>query len=360
MSIRVLHLLGTAQYEDSGIARIVASLATGLDPARYEVHAWFLGPDGPLVEDLRAAGANAISIDWWHGVRDPIGAYRFWRRLRDHQFAMVHQHFGARSIRWLIRLASDARLVVHLHGRISGSGSDRNVPIAVRGADLVIAASRAVAAQLPTLKPIVIHAGIPLPEQFRVDRTTRPTPTIIGTACRLVPLKGLLDLIRAMALLHSEFPELRLEIAGSGPQLEGLQGETDHLGLTNQVRFLGWERDLLPCFRRWSIFAVPSLEEGFCMAALEAMAAGLPVVATSVGGLPELVEDCRTGYLVPPSDVAALAARLRLLIVDPKRQAAMGAAGRERARDYFSVDRMVAETAAVYESILRRRPARAH
>jgi hypothetical protein len=71
MPAAILHLLGTAQPEGSGIARIVSALAAGLDPAKYHVHAWFLGPSGPLVEDLQAVGATARSINWWRGVRDP-------------------------------------------------------------------------------------------------------------------------------------------------------------------------------------------------------------------------------------------------------------------------------------------------
>jgi glycosyltransferase involved in cell wall biosynthesis len=97
---------------------------------------------------------------------------------------------------------------------------------------------------------------------------------------------------------------------------------------------------------------MPSLEDAFPMAGLKAMAEALPVVATSVGGLPEMVEDGQTGYLVPPSDVTALTERLRLLILDAKRRRAMGAAGRERVQNHFSVDRMVAEMAAIYDSLL--------
>ena len=350
MPAAILHLLGTAQPEGSGIARIVAALAAGLDPAKYHVHAWFVGPSGPLVEDLQAAGADAHSIEWWRGVRDPVGAYRFWRCLRNHDFAIVHQHFGARSVRRLIRLSSDARLVVHLHGRIQ---KPSNAAVAVRGADVIIAASRAIAREIPNLKPIVVHAGVESRKEFSALDTAPRTATVVGAACRLIALKGLLDLVRAVAWLSPEFPTLRLEIAGTGSQREDLEREVGRLGLTGRVRFLGWQRDLGPIFRGWDIFAMPSLEEGFGVAALEAMAEGLPVVATSVGGLPEVVEDGQTGYLVPPSDVATLSERLRLLILDPKRRRAMGAAGRERARNHFSVDRMVAEIAAIYDSLVR-------
>ena len=359
MAAAILHLLGTAQPEGSSVARIVAALAAGLDPAKYHVHAWFLGPSGPLVEDLQVAGATARSIEWWRGIRDPVGAYRFWRCLRHHDFAIVHQHFGARSVRRLIGLSSDARLVVHLHGRVSEPGHASSLPVAVRGADLVIASSRAVALEISNLKPIVVHAGVESRKQFRAEDAIPRTATVIGAACRLVPLKGLVDLIRAVASLSLEFPTLRLEIAGTGPQREDLETEAGRQGLTGRVRFLGWQRDLGSVFRGWDIFAMPSLEEGLPIAALDAMAEGLPVVATSVGGLPEIVEDGQTGYLVPPSDVTALSGRLRLLILDPERGRAMGAAGRERARNHFSVDRMVREIAAIYDSLVpNKRPSR--
>ena len=143
MPISVLHLLGSAQPEGSGIARIVTALAAGLDRSKYNVHAWFLGPPGPLIEDLRAAGATSRSINWRRGVYDPIGAYRFWRCLQNHDFAIVHQHHGARSIRRLIRLSSDACLVVQLHGHISDPIFPHRAPVAVRGADVVIAVSLA-------------------------------------------------------------------------------------------------------------------------------------------------------------------------------------------------------------------------
>ena len=99
---------------------------------------------------------------------------------------------------------------------------------------------------------------------------------------------------------------------------------------------------------------MPSLDEGLPIAVLEAMAEGLPVVATSVGGLPELIEDGHTGFLVPPSDVAALTRSLRRLIVDSRLRQAMGFAGRNRTLENFSVSRMVGEIEAIYDSLIQR------
>src|SRR5262245_4700787 len=133
MSTTILHVLGSAEREGSSIARIVGELAARLDPAVYSVHACFLGVPGPLLDELRTGGAVVRHIGWERGVRDPIGAWRFFRYLREHDFSIVHQHFGARSVRRLVRGASKARLVIHLHGRIDRAGFTGEVPIAVRG-----------------------------------------------------------------------------------------------------------------------------------------------------------------------------------------------------------------------------------
>lgn len=355
MPASILHLLRSSQVEETGPARIVAALARGLNPAKYELHAWCFGSPGPLLQDLAAAGAVVRSIDWTSGLRDPLGAYRFWSCLRDEEFAIVHHHFGGRTLRRILRATSSAPLVVQLHQCVPEDDAARRVPIAVRNADLVIAVSRAVARQVENQKPVVVYSGVESGEGCPVRDATERISIVVGAACRLVDIKGVSDLIRAMALLIPEFPGLRFEIAGDGPELGNLEEEARHLGLNDRIRFLGWQRDMEPVFRSWDIFAMPSLTEAFPIAALEAMEHGLPVVATNVGGLPELVKDGETGYLVPPSDPQGLASGLRTLIADPGSRRDMGAAGCRRVREQFSVDRMVAQTAAIYQSLLEKR-----
>jgi glycosyltransferase involved in cell wall biosynthesis len=175
---------------------------------------------------------------------------------------------------------------------------------------------------------------------------------VVGAACRLIAPKGIMELIRAVGELQPEFPELRLEIAGAGPQLQDLKNEALRLELASHVRFLGWRNDLRPLMRTWDIFAMPSYDEGLPVAAIEAMAEGLPIVAAAVGGMPEVVDVGRTGCLVPPSDVTALVEALRRLLLDARLRQEMGAAGRRRASEHFSARRMVAEVEAVYDSLL--------
>jgi glycosyltransferase involved in cell wall biosynthesis len=340
------------------MVRIVSTLARGLDPARYRIHAWFLAGKGPLVDVLNQAGVQASALDWARGARDPWGAWQFWHGLRNQDFAIVHLHFGGRAVSSLARAASGAKIVRHLHGRILEPRGLTPVYFSARGADMVIAVSQAVANRVIDGTARVIYAGVAVPPGAPPGPRDQGTSEIIlGTAGRLVELKGIEYLLKAAATLRREFPALRVEIAGSGPQREKLENLAAQSGLVGQVEFLGWIDGLTSVLPHWDIFAMPSLEEGFGIAALDAMAAGLPVVATSVGGLPELIVDGETGWLVPPRDAEALAARLRLLLCQPELRASMGAAGYARARDHFSNTQMTRSFAQIYDELLTPRSA---
>ena len=356
MLYHVLHILGTAQRESTGLAKIIAALARKLDQERYSIHALFLGEDGPLASELRNLGVPVCVMNWSLGARDPVGAWRFWRDLRGKEFAIIHQHFGGRTPRWLAQKATRAKLILHLHGRGLESNAPTPVSIRIQGADAVIATSNAVAEQVVGMRPQVVYPSPHIPDDHHGKPVVLRSATgkVIGTACRLVPIKGISYLISAVASLRTEIPDIRLEIAGAGPERAALESAVQLLNLENCVTFLGWQENLAPVLARWDIYVQPSLEEGFGMAALEAMAAGLPVVATAVGGVPELVEDGRTGWLVPPSDTAALTDRLRALLLDPMLQQSMGIAGQARARATFSSERMVAKISEIYDEIIMR------
>ena len=351
MAHQVLHILGTAQPEGSSMVRIVRTLAEGLDPARYRVHALFLQGPGHLVDTLHKAGVPASSLLWWRGMRDPIGAWKFWSGLRTQKFSIVHLHFGGRSVSGLARSATHAKIIRHLHGRILEPQGLAPVNFSARGLDAAVAVSQAVADRVIEGRAHVIYSGLavsggpPAPHPARNE-------IVVGTAGRLVELKGIEYLIRAVAALRNQFPALRVEIAGSGPEREKLEKEVGRAGLADRIKFLGWINDLSTVIPRWDVFVMPSLEEGFPIAALDAMAAGLPVLATSVGGVPELIEDGKTGWLVPPRDVEALAARLRVLLGDSELRANMGAAGFTRVQNNFSAAQMTMNFAHLYDELL--------
>ena len=335
------------------MARMVCGLAAGLDPERYRNHALFLEGTGPLVGMVEQFGVCAHALKWWRGSRDPVGAWKFWRRLRTQDFSIVHIHFGGRSVCGIARLATDAKVIRHLHGRILEPQGLAPVYFSARDTDAVVAVSQAVANQVVDGVARVIYAGVNLPSGGPPVRDQgAKSEIVVGTAGRLVELKGIEYLLNAAAALRHEYPGLRVEIAGSGPYREKLVEAVTRCGLRNHVEFLGWIADLGPVLARWDIFVMPSLEEGFPIAALDAMAAGLPVIATLAGGVPELVEDGKTGWLVPPRDAEALASRLRLMLSNPGLRHVMGSAAYARVRDRFAVAQMAQNFAQLYDELL--------
>lgn len=170
---------------------------------------------------------------------------------------------------------------------------------------------------------------------------------IVLQVAALAPHKSQADLLDAAALALPTRPELRFWVAGEGPLRPELEAQHRSLGLGENVRFLGFREDVTDLLRAADIFCVSSYLEGLGTSTLDAMAAGLPVVATRVGGIPEIVTDGVSGILVPPRDPRQMADAIVALAADPGRRAAMGAAGRGRARE-FSADRTSEGTRRVY------------
>ncbi|MCU1310420.1 MAG: glycosyl transferase group 1 [Candidatus Angelobacter sp.] len=350
MPRRVLHILSDADWGGTGIARIVSAIAHGIDPQRYEISACFVGTAGPLFEEFQKQGIPTSLIKWRHPHRDPAGLFRLWWRLRKEQFDVVHLHWGGRGVRWTIRNACSPKLVFHLHGQITEHDLRRHTASSTAGVDAVIAVSQAVAQHCLSGNTKIVYSGVDIPE----DLTRHSSPEItIGTAGRLIPIKGINYLLRAMSLLKPDFPHLRLEIAGVGPESSNLKDEVASLGLEANVTFLGWISDPLSKLSQWTAFIQPSVEEGLPIAVLEAMATGLPVVASAVGGLPEIVDDGKTGRLVPPADPVSLANAIRELLLDPVNATNMGNAGRARVMQEFSSRKMVNEVLSIYDDLFR-------
>ncbi len=330
-------------------AHIVSGLAESLDSDRFEIEAWFLEGPGPLVGELEARGVDARPLAF-RGGRDARGGLRYVRELRARRPAILHFHVGGRSRLWLARACS-ARRIGHVHG-YADDGNDPGWEELVRGVDAVVATSNAAAAGLG-VPAAVVHPGIHVPTLG--GRTQAGRSPTIGTVARLEPVKGLELLLDAAARLRNEHPDLRVDVAGTGSAAATLQARAGAMGLESTVSFLGWSDDPSSLYGRWDVFVVSSRREGFGFAALEAMAAGLPVVASSTGGLPEIVVEGETGRLVAPGDAAELAEAIGALLNSPERRATMGAAGRARVRDHFSIERMADAMSGVYDYVLHER-----
>jgi len=205
-----------------------------------------------------------------------------------------------------------------------------------------------------------IPSGID-PTQFFLGDSHRPKcrdVVLIGSAGVLETRKGHEFLLEAAALLKTDGLNLRYQIAGAGPLRQQLEQHAAHLGLQEEVRFLGFVEDITKFLADIDIFVMPSLHEGLGVAVLEAMAAGKPVIATRVGGLTESVADGVTGIVVPPANAAELAAAIAKLAPAPELARQMGGRGRQRVRQHFTLERMAMANEAYYYELLAGAPER--
>jgi glycosyltransferase involved in cell wall biosynthesis len=191
----------------------------------------------------------------------------------------------------------------------------------------------------------IVHYGISPNGEAAPYAGSSPRLVCIG---RLIPIKGHLVLLRALAQARARVPDVTLELAGRGPLEPGLKAYARELGLADAIRFLGFVSPVQAAIEEAAIVVVPSLGEGFGMVALEAMERARPVVASAVGGLPEIVADGETGFVVPASDAEALAEAIVTLAGDLPKAAAMGRAGRARALAEFTPERCVERVEELY------------
>lgn len=214
---------------------------------------------------------------------------------------------------------------------------------ALSGLATVVTVSEAAAGSLAAVgiarKRIRIIAPGVAPRAEAVRPTGAP---VIGAISRLSHEKNVGLLLKAFALVAKEIPEATLRVYGDGPERETLASLAESLGIGPKTAFLGHVPEAGTRCGEFAIFAVPSSRESFGLAALEAMACGVPVVATKVGGLPELILDGETGMLVPPEDERAMADALLKVLREPELARRLGEAGRVRAAAYFSEKKMQA------------------
>jgi sugar transferase (PEP-CTERM/EpsH1 system associated) len=175
----------------------------------------------------------------------------------------------------------------------------------------------------------------------------------IGTIGRLDPVKNQISLLRAIASFRPRFPNLRLVIVGDGPLRSWLEDEASSLGVADVVTFTGARNDTPDLLRGFDVFVLPSVNEGISNTILEAMASGLPVVASAVGGNPELVAEGVTGSLYDAGDPGALEQALLPYLTDAVLRETHGAAGRVRVVQNFSLDSMVTRYVALYDELLQ-------
>ena len=198
---------------------------------------------------------------------------------------------------------------------------------------------------------VTIHNPVLLPPAPAPERPATDTVQLLVLG-RLGQRKGSYDLLAAVAKIAPNFPTLQLNLAGDG-ELEQVAARARELGIASQVNVLGWVRgsDKAQYLQTANIYLLPSYNEGLPMSVLEAMAAGLPIITTPVGGIPDAVSDGVEGFLVAPGDVDALAARLTQLLLDQALMQKMGESARRKIENSFSVEAILPRLETLYADL---------
>lgn len=341
-------------------------LASRLDPGRFEVSVCALKGEGAIAGEMRARGVRVVTLGG-QGAWDARVLYRLFRLVRAARPDVIHAFLPLANLAACVvgRLLGVPVLLLSFRDVETWKGRlGRLVDgLTVRAADAATCSSEAVrrfalsAFGGDERKYVTIHNGVDvarfIPGQAppKPELGLREDVPVIGTVCRLVePKKGLTVLLQAMAG-RKDLADAQLLIVGEGPALPVLQALSVRLGLSDRVVFAGVRRDVAGLLPLMDVFVLPSLYEGFGIAIVEAMAAGRPVVATVVGGIPEVVVPGETGLLVPPGDPGALGDAIAQLVNHPEPARLMGARGRERARDRFSIESAVTRHEDLYAGL---------
>ena len=348
-----MHLVKSAQLECTGICQIVSSVAKCAKQHGYDTSVVFLA-DGPLRAHMLAAGINAHVVSWKGTFTDFPGAIRVGLWVRENGPEIAHLHFGGRAVRAICKLGGADVVVQHIHGRSNELTGEIRKTLSVPWADAVIACSNAVGASVISHRAEVIYAGIEV-EAVSGSLARHSGPLQLGVLSRLTPIKNVAAVIQAAARLRKLGIAIQVNIAGSGPSEASLRSIATELDVSDRVCFTGWRQDIRELLSGWDLLAMPSLDEGFPLSALEAMAAGLPVLASRVGGLSEIVVDGVTGYLFPPGDIEEFVRRLAELANDRMKLAKMGAAGWSRVQEQFTEEAMASHMASFYARLLQQK-----
>ena len=349
--LRVAHV--TLGLGVGGQEKLLVEFARHADRDGFELVFVSLTGRGVLAADLDTQRWPVVALEQPPGLR-PRLILRLARLFRELKVDVVHTHddkpllYGAPAA----RLARVRRVLHTRHGRALGLSWRQRllVRLAARLTDSFVCVSDDCAA-LSCSQGVSAGRVLTVRNGIDVSRFSYAGPSKCGpavTVARLSPEKDLETLVRATALAAAEKPAFRLEVAGDGPCLLDLQKLVRTLGVGEHVRFLGEVRDVASVLARASLFAQSSLSEGISLTLLEAMARGLPVAATRVGGNPEVVADGSSGRLVPPGDPPALARAMLELWGDRNRALQMGLVGRRRVEEGFEIRRMVARYEALY------------
>ncbi len=366
--LKVLHLI--EDLENGGAERVLINLALGLDPKKFAVTVCCLTRKGRMAAELEEAG---IPVHVMHKrPKVDLGLILRLRALmRELQIDIVHCHVFTANLwgRIAAILARVPVLITHEHSSFTIEDQRRRwlEKVLIRKTARVITVSEElrqrllVQGGLPAEKIITIHNGLEFSERederrlapMRQELGLEKFQYVIGTVGRLEYRKNYPLLLAAFAKVLEQHPRAGLLFVGAGPEEASLRQRTRELALTEHVVFAGYRKDITDVLGVMTVFCSSSQTEGISMAILEAMAGGVPVVATSVGGNPEILPSREYGILAPSDDAHALAQALADTLRDPEGARRMAQRGRARVLEHFSAERMLQRVEEMYLKLTR-------
>lgn len=374
MKIKVFHI--SKMKGVSGSENHLLALLSGLDKERFDVHLCILVETQhiPLLQEYKSKLERTGVTVFFLVIRKYFNVSVFGKLrhyIRQQKFQIVHTH--------LIHADLYGTLAAKLAG-VRAIVSSRHNDDKFRRHSALIFLNRVLAKWqtnvlvisdwigtflqevegIPAEKIVRIHYGLEADsisaqadaQYVRLQLDIPDNVPLIGTIGRLTEQKGQEYLLQAIGQLNTEFPGLRVVLIGEGELLSQFQTLIQELGIAENIIFTGYRKDALKLLSGFDFFVFPSVWEGFGLVLLEAMAFKKAVVASRVSAIPESVQDEETGLLVPPKEVDTLAVALRRLLKHPEIAEKMGQAGYQRLNEEFSVHKMVAATADLYEGVV--------
>ena len=373
--VRITFLIGSLDV--GGAERQLVRLANMLDPLDFEPQILTLWAGGPLLKDvrpgLRVTHLNAQSIPSrdvrWRSLSSVRMLVAMYRHLKKTQPTILHAYLPAAYMLGAVagraaavplivagrRGLASYRAYSQLRWRVMGRLANKLIDLHVCNSEAV----RTWAVQQEGVNPktmVVIPNGVDLPEVAGTDlEPVWRAPFTIAMIANFFAYKGHATVLRAVALVVRTHPELKLVLFGDGVEREASEQMCADLGIDGKVIFAGRRPNASHYLSNFDLAVLGSAHEGFPNALMEAMAAELPVVATAVGGIPELVRDGVHGLLVQPDDPTSMAAAITWMIEHREGRRLMGAAAKEHVAAHFGTSTMVRQTAEVYEALLATR-----
>jgi glycosyltransferase involved in cell wall biosynthesis len=367
--IKLLNML--TNFHIGGTERQVVNLALGIDLARFDLHLACLQCSGALMRELEVLQVPRpeFRIGRFYNPMTFWQAMRLAQYIRKNRIQIVHSYgfycnVFAIPAAWL---AGKSFIVASIRdtGDVLTSAQRRVQRLVCRLADCVLVNAEAIRDKLVEQgygpgKIIVIRNGITLAKFGKRQRNSllreelaMPLDAPLVVVCsRLNRMKGIQYFLDAANILAGRFPEVRFLVVGDGENRKELEEYSCRLGLGQRTVFTGFRSDVPELLSEAAVSVLPSLSEGLSNSLLESMAAGVPVVATRVGGNPEVVEHEVTGLLVPLRDSAALAAAVGRVLDDKDLAASFAQAGIRRVAELFSIERSVRETEHLYQQLV--------